>query len=87
MSARWNYACRKTEPGRFSTEPLSATSDPRKPWVGALAEMYVQGVPTRRGKAVTEALCGHEFSASASSYINKTLDEALLAGNRFAEAA
>jgi putative transposase len=30
-------------------------------------------------KAVTEALCGHRFSASAISAINKSLDEALLA--------
>jgi putative transposase len=30
-------------------------------------------------KAVTEALCGHAFSASAISQINKTLDEALTA--------
>jgi putative transposase len=30
-------------------------------------------------KAVTEALCGHEFSASSISQINKTLDAALTA--------
>jgi putative transposase len=39
--------------------------------------MYVQGVSTRKVKAVTEALCGHSFSASAISTINKSLDEAL----------
>jgi hypothetical protein len=38
--------------------------------------MYVQGVSTRKVKAITEELCGHEFSASAISDINKTLDEA-----------
>ena len=41
--------------------------------------MYVQGVSTRKVKAVTEALCGHAFSASAISTINKSLDEALRA--------
>ena len=41
--------------------------------------MYVQGVSTRKVKAVTEALCGHSFSASAISNINKSLDEALRA--------
>jgi transposase-like protein len=44
--------------------------------------MYVQGVSTRKVKAVTEALCGHSFSASAISAVNKSLDEAL---RRFAE--
>jgi putative transposase len=41
--------------------------------------MYVQGVSTRKVKAVTETLCGHEFSASSISEINKTMDEALTA--------
>jgi transposase-like protein len=39
----------------------------------------VQGVSTRKVKAVTEALCGHAFSASAISSINKSLDDALTA--------
>jgi putative transposase len=39
--------------------------------------MYVQGVSTRKVKAVTEELCGHEFSASAISRINQSLDEEL----------
>jgi putative transposase len=41
--------------------------------------MYVQGVSTRKVKAVTEALCGHSFSASSISAINKSLDESLRA--------
>src|SRR5689334_21326264 len=41
--------------------------------------MYVQGVSTRKVKAVTETLCGHSFSASAISAINKSLDESLKA--------
>jgi transposase-like protein len=41
--------------------------------------MYVQGVSTRKVKAITEELCGHAFSASAISAINKTLDESLAA--------
>ena len=48
-----------------------------KALVGSLAEMYVQGVSTRKVKAVTEALCGHSFSASSISAINKSLDESL----------
>jgi putative transposase len=39
-----------------------------------LAEMYVQGVSTRKVKVITEELCGHGFSASSISEITKTLD-------------
>jgi putative transposase len=39
--------------------------------------MYVQGVSTRKIKAVSEELCGHEFSASTISELNATLDEEL----------
>lgn len=39
--------------------------------------MYVQGVSTRKVKAITEELCGHSFSASTISSIDKSLDEAL----------
>jgi putative transposase len=41
--------------------------------VSALAEMYVQAISTRKVKAVTEQLCGHSFSASSVSEMNKTL--------------
>ena len=65
--------------GRFSTELFQRYQRSEKALVGTLAEMYVQGVSTRKVKAVTEVLCGHSFSASAISAINKSLDEALLA--------
>jgi putative transposase len=39
--------------------------------------MYVQGVSTRKVKAITEELCGHSFSAAAISAINAKLDEEL----------
>ena len=68
--------------GRFSTELFERYQRSEKALVGTLAEMYVQGVSTRKVKAVTEALCGHSFSASAISAVNKSLDEAL---RRFAE--
>ena len=63
--------------GRFSTELFARYQRSEKALVGALAEMYVQGVSTRKITAVTEELCGHAFSASSISTINKTLDEAL----------
>ena len=41
--------------------------------------MYIQGVSTRKVKAITEKLCGHSVSASTISRINKRLDGALTA--------
>jgi putative transposase len=52
--------------GRFSTEIFSRYQRSEKALVAALVEMYVQGVSTRKVKAISEELCGHEFSASAS---------------------
>jgi len=56
--------------------------------VAALAEMYVQGVSTRKVKAITEELCGHSFSASSISAMNQGLDASLaqFAGRPLAEA-
>ena len=65
--------------GRFSTELFERYQRSEKALVGTLAEMYVQGVSTRKVKAVTEALCGHSFSASSISAVNKSLDEGLKA--------
>jgi putative transposase len=65
--------------GKFSTELFERYQRSEKALVGALAEMYVQGVSTRKVKAITEELCGHGFSASSISAINKTLDEQLKA--------
>jgi putative transposase len=65
--------------GRFSSELFERYQRSEKALVAALAEMYVQGVSTRKVKAITEELCGHEFSASSISAINKTLDEELKA--------
>lgn len=45
----------------------------------ALAEMYVQGVATRRVKEVTEQLCGFEVSSMDVSRAAKLLDETLSA--------
>ena len=63
--------------GEFSTALFERYARSEKALVAALAERYVQGVSTRKVKAITEELCGHSFSASAISAINKSLDEAL----------
>jgi transposase-like protein len=74
--------------GRFSTELFERYQRSEKALVAALAEMYVQGVSTRKVKAITEELCGHSFSAAAISAINVRLDEGLaqFAGRRLDEA-
>jgi putative transposase len=74
--------------GRFSTELFERYQRSEKALVAALAEMYVQGVSTRKVKAITEELCGHSFSASAISEINVRLDQGLaqFAGRRLDEA-
>lgn len=43
----------------------------------ALAEMYVQGVSTRKVAAITEQLCGHEVSSSQVSRAAELLDDEL----------
>jgi len=43
----------------------------------ALAEMYVQGVSTRKVRAITEQLCGTEISSSEVSRVAARLDEKL----------
>ena len=63
--------------GRFSTELFERYQRSEQALVATLAEMYVQGVSTRKVKAITEELCGHAFSASAVSAINKRLDASL----------
>lgn len=68
--------------GHFSTELFERYQRSEKAFVSALAEMYVQGVSTRKVKRITEELCGHSFSASTISRINKDLDQVL---SRFAE--
>ena len=65
--------------GRFSTELFERYQRSERALVATLAEMYVQGVSTRKVKAITEELCGHAFSASSISAINKRLDESLKA--------
>jgi len=63
--------------GRFRTEVFERYQRSEKALVSALAEMYVQGVSTRKVKEITEQLCGHEFSASTISRVSQQLDEEL----------
>jgi putative transposase len=63
--------------GRFRTEVFERYQRSEKALVSALMEMYLQGVSTRKVKAITEELCGHEFSASTVSRIVQQLDKEL----------
>lgn len=63
--------------GRFRTELFERYQRSEKALFAALTEMYVQGVSTRKVKAITEELCGHTFSASSISEITKKLDDQL----------
>jgi putative transposase len=65
--------------GRFSTELFERYQRSEKALVSALAEMYVQGVSTRKVKTITEELCGHSFSASTISEATARLDGTLKA--------
>jgi putative transposase len=63
--------------GLFQTQVFERYQRSEKAFVGVLTEMYQQGVSTRKVKAITEELCGHEFSASTVSRLNQRLDEEL----------
>src|SRR6478609_7123928 len=65
--------------GEFSTALFERFQRSEKALVSALVEMYVQGVSTRKVKAITEELCGHAFSASTVSEATARLDESLQA--------
>src|SRR6201990_758589 len=68
--------------GRFRSEVFERYQRSEKALVSALTEMYVQGVSTRKVKAITEELCGHEFCSATISRMNQNLDEEL---DRFAK--
>jgi transposase-like protein len=63
--------------GHFSTQVFEQYQRSEKALVAALAAMYVQGVSTRKVGAITQELCGHEFSASSISAITQRLEEQL----------
>jgi len=63
--------------GQFSTQVFEQYQRSEKALVASLAQMYVAGVSTRKVAAITEELCGHEFSASSISAITQRLDAQL----------
>jgi len=75
--------------GRFRTEVFERYQRSEKALVTALMEMYLPGVSTRKVRAVTEELCGHEFSSATISRMVQQLDGELekFARRRLEEAA
>ena len=65
--------------GGFYPSALEKGMRSERALVATLAEMYVQGVSTRKVKAITEELCGVEISAMqvsrATAQLDKTLQE------------
>jgi transposase-like protein len=64
----------KDREGRFSTTLFERYQRSEKALLLAVAEMYVQGVSTRKVKEITEALCGLEISKTQVSELAKGLD-------------
>jgi putative transposase len=60
--------------GRFQTQVFERYQRSEKALLLAVAQMYVQGVSTRKVKKITEALCGLEVSRSQVSELAKGLD-------------
>ena len=67
--------------GSFSTELFARYQRSEQALVLSLMEMYIQGVSTRRVTAITEELCGTEFSKSTVSELCKQLDPIIQAWN------
>jgi putative transposase len=65
--------------GTFSTRLFARYQRNEKALCLALMEMYVEGVSTRKGKDITEALCGTSFSKSLVSSLAGSLDAELRA--------
>jgi putative transposase len=69
----------KDREGCFQPSLFERYQRNEKALVLALVEMYVQGVSTRKVKAITEQLCGLTISKSQVSVLAKGLDEEIAA--------
>lgn len=71
------FAIPQVREGGFYPSALEKGVRSERALTMTLAEMYVQGVSTRKVKAITEALCGVEISASQVSRATAQLDAVL----------
>ncbi len=67
--------------GRFSTELFIRYQRSEQALMLSLMEMVIQGVSTRKVSAITEELCGAEFSKSTVSDLCRRLDPLIEAWN------
>jgi putative transposase len=67
--------------GEFSPELFERYQRSEQAFVLALLEMVVQGVSTRKVEAITQELCGAEFSKSTVSALCARLDPLVSAWN------
>jgi len=71
------FAVPQVREGGFYPQALEKGLRSERALTLALAEMYVQGVSTRKVKAITEQLCGIEINSSAVSRAASQLDSEL----------
>ena len=71
------FAIPQVREGGFYPSALEKGMRSERALVATLAEMYVQGVSTRKVKAITEELCGIEISTMQVSRATAQLDEVL----------
>src|SRR5512141_1523216 len=71
------FAVPQVREGGFYPQALAKGLRSERALTLALAEMYVQGVSTRKVKAITEQLCGLEINSSAVSQAASQLDSEL----------
>ena len=71
------FAVPQVREGGFYPEALEKGLRSERALTLALAEMYVQGVSTRKVKAITEELCGVSITSSAVSQATSQLDSEL----------
>jgi putative transposase len=64
----------KDREGEFQTELFERYQRSEKALVLAMLQMYIEGVSTRKVRAITEALCGLEVSKSQVSALTAKLD-------------
>ncbi|WP_276874918.1 IS256 family transposase [Levyella massiliensis] len=67
----------KLRNGHFSTELFARYQCNERALMLSLMEMVIQGVSTRKVSAITEKLCGTQFSAQTVSQLCKELDESI----------
>jgi len=65
----------KDREGQFQTELFERYQRSEKALLLAIMQMYLEGVSTRKVRAITEELCGLEISKSQVSALSQQLDE------------